>query len=154
MIIGTYVDGRPLGYDEASNSFDVGGTAVGIQDVIAYDQAAHLTWASEDLKSWAYQVSASMAPAAPAAPQYAQAAPVGAIQSHAVPKCLSCGYVGPWKVDGLLRPMDWVIGLLFMVAFGSGLVYLVVVALLRSNKNNRAKICTNCKARNMFAFQY
>ncbi len=74
---------------------------------------------------------------------------------HNVPKCLACGHVGEWKMEPIFRPLDWIIGIIFMI-FGifSGIVYLAVVGLIRSNKNNRAKICPACKGRNMFTFMY
>lgn len=76
-------------------------------------------------------------------------------QRHDVPKCTCCGYVGQWEIEPLIRPMDWVIGIAFtFLACGSGLVYLGVVAAIRSNKDNRAKICPACKARNLFTFIY
>lgn len=74
--------------------------------------------------------------------------------SHKYPKCTHCGYEGEWKLEPIFRPMDWIIGILFMFALGSGLVYLIVVGLLRSNKDRRAKICPHCKARNLWTFLY
>jgi hypothetical protein len=148
--LGTYIDGRALGYSEASQRFDLGGAQVSHDHVRQWDEAGQITWVGDDLRSWAYQLIAYSSALATAASPPATANPT----THQVPKCLSCGHVGPWKVDGLFRPMDWLIGLGFLVFFGTGLVYMLVVGLIRLNKNNRAKICTNCKARNMFAFQY
>lgn len=75
--------------------------------------------------------------------------------THDVPKCTCCGHVGPWKVDPLLTPMHWVIGIvLLFFGFVPGIIYLGVVAAIRSNKNNRGKTCTNCKAKNLFTFIY
>jgi len=148
--LGTYIDGRALGYSEASQRFDLGGIEVAHDHVRQWGDAGQITWASDDLRVWAYQLIAHNSALAAAAATAIPATPT----SHQVPKCLSCGHVGPWKVDGLFRPMDWLIGLGFLVFFGTGLVYMLVVGLIRSNKNNRAKICTNCKARNMFVFQY
>lgn len=71
-----------------------------------------------------------------------------------VPKCTCCGYVGPWKVDSLFRPMDWVIGIILLFLFGTGLIYLLVVGLIRSNKDNRTKICPKCGAKNLWTFLY
>lgn len=144
MQVGTYADGRPLNYSEAGNQFDVGGSPVTPENVSSYDQAGHVSWASEELRVWAHQVAEhAVAHAAVTVPT-----------RHDVPHCLNCGYVGPWRVEGILRPMDWVIGLIFMLAAGTGLIYLGVVALIRMNSNNRAKICASCKSRNMFSFQY
>jgi len=77
----------------------------------------------------------------------------GAVQ-HDTPKCLSCGTVTQWKIEPVLKPINWIIALGLLVFFGAGLVYLVVVALIRSNPNNRAKICPRCGARNMWTFLY
>ena len=75
--------------------------------------------------------------------------------THDVPRCTACGNVGPWKVESLLRPVDWVIGIVLMVlGFIPGVVYLGVTIAIRSNKDRRAKICPKCKAKNMFTFQY
>ena len=51
--------------------------------------------------------------------------------------------------------MDFVIGVgLLLLGFIPGLVYLGVVALIRSNDKNREKKCTKCGARNMFTNLY
>ena len=34
--------------------------------------------------------------------------------THDVPKCTCCGYVGPWKIRPIIRPVDWVITLFFL----------------------------------------
>lgn len=74
---------------------------------------------------------------------------------HDVPRCTCCGYVGQWKLDSLFRPMDYVIGILLLfLGIIPGVIYLVVVGLIRSNKNRRAKICPSCKARNLWTFFY
>lgn len=59
MDVGKYVDGRPLRYDEGTGRFDVGGSPVTAEQVIAYDRAGQLTWASDDLRNWAYQYAAN-----------------------------------------------------------------------------------------------
>ena len=80
---------------------------------------------------------------------------VGGPQRHDVPRCSCCGYVGQWQVESLFRPMDWVIGILLLIlGIIPGIVYLVTVALIRSNKDRRAKICPSCKARNLWTFFY
>lgn len=53
MQVGTYFDGRPLGYDEATHTFDVGGTPVSSSDVMAYDDAGQISWSSPDTRTWA-----------------------------------------------------------------------------------------------------
>ncbi|HZK58963.1 MAG TPA: hypothetical protein VFC59_03740 [Cryobacterium sp.] len=145
--IGAYIDGRPLTYDQTGAGFAIGGTPVSPDDVRAYDAVGQVSWYSAESRAWFHQ---SFPAAATVVAVYGQPAATG----HPVPKCLSCGYVGPWRLESILRPIDIVITVLFFFAFGGGLVYLIVVLILRSNTNRRAKICRNCKARNMFAFQY
>jgi hypothetical protein len=55
MQVGTYADGRPLNCDEGVGTFDVGGTPITAQQMIEYDQAGQISWASEALRGWAYQ---------------------------------------------------------------------------------------------------
>ncbi len=76
-------------------------------------------------------------------------------EKHDVPMCTHCGHIGPWKVSPVIRPVDWVIGVLLLL-FGCvpGLVYLAVVAIIRSNEDRRSKICTNCGSKNLFTFFY
>ena len=71
-----------------------------------------------------------------------------------MPKCLHCGTITKWRTEPLLTGRHWLIGGLLMLAAGSGLIYLGVVALIRTNKNTRAKTCPKCKAANMWTFQY
>lgn len=73
---------------------------------------------------------------------------------HTDPQCTHCGYVGPWKVDHLLRPIDIIIFLIFLWFWGAGFIYLIVVIIIRLNPDRRAKICPNCKARNLWTFHY
>ena len=71
------------------------------------------------------------------------------------PKCTHCGYVGKWEIGPILRPIDYVIGIIFLI-FGvvPGLIYIGVVAAIRSNEDNREKICPKCKAKNLWTFFY
>jgi len=73
---------------------------------------------------------------------------------HSVPKCLSCGHIGPWTEEPLLLPHHIIITLVLLLAFGGGLVYLLVIVIIRSGSNARGKICPNCNSRNMFTFLY
>ena len=74
---------------------------------------------------------------------------------HEIPKCNYCGNIAHWNVGPILRPMDFVIGVgLLLLGFIPGLVYLGVVAVIRSDEKNREKICTKCGARNMFTNLY
>lgn len=80
--------------------------------------------------------------------------PTGPIR-RSVPQCTHCGYVGEWKLGPVLRGMDIIIGLVLMLlGVVPGLVYMGVVAVIRSNKDNREKICPKCKAKNLWTFQY
>lgn len=74
---------------------------------------------------------------------------------HTVPKCTYCGNIEEWKVGPLFRPLDYILGVTFLI-FGviPGLIYMGVVGLIRSNKNNREKICKKCGAKNMFTNMY
>lgn len=73
---------------------------------------------------------------------------------HEVPKCTCCGYVGQWKLESILRPIDWVLGICLLPFAGAGIFYFITVIAVRSNKNRRAKICPQCKARNLWTFLY
>lgn len=74
---------------------------------------------------------------------------------HDVPKCSCCGYIGPWKVEPVLLGVHWVIGIVLMLfGFVPGVVFLIVVAAMRSKEDNRGKICPNCKGKNLFTFLY
>lgn len=75
-------------------------------------------------------------------------------QRHSVPKCNSCGWVGPWQVEPVLLPHHIIIFLVLLLAFGGGLIYLVIILIVRSSESSRAKICPNCGARNMHTFVY
>jgi hypothetical protein len=61
MQVGTYADGRALNYDEATRTFDVGGAPVTPEQVVGYDKAGQVTWASDSLRDWAYQRAGSAA---------------------------------------------------------------------------------------------
>lgn len=71
-----------------------------------------------------------------------------------LPKCTCCGYVGKWKVEHLLLIRHWIIGLILMFAWGTGILYLIIVAILRAGKKNRNKTCPNCKSQNAWTFLY
>ena len=74
---------------------------------------------------------------------------------HDVPKCTYCGHIEEWKVGPLLRPIDIAIGIILLLfGFVPGVVYLGVVAIIRSNNDNREKICKKCGAKNMFTNMY
>ena len=74
---------------------------------------------------------------------------------HEIPKCNYCGNIEEWNVGPLFRPLDYVLGVvLLLLGFFPGLAYLGVVGVIRSNKNNREKICKKCGAKNMFTNMY
>jgi len=73
---------------------------------------------------------------------------------HSVPKCQVCGRVGPWQAEPVLLTHHIVISLLLTLVFGVGLIYLVIVLIVRSDEASRAKICPNCGSRNMHTFVY
>lgn len=73
---------------------------------------------------------------------------------HSVPKCQVCGRVGPWQAEPVLLTHHIVIFLLLTLVFGVGLIYLVIVLIVRSDEAARDKICPNCGSKNMHTFVY
>lgn len=55
MNVGTDNDGRPITYDEATRSFAIGGIATTIDRLVAYDRGGQVTWASDEIRSWALE---------------------------------------------------------------------------------------------------
>ena len=73
--------------------------------------------------------------------------------SNQTPRCTHCGYVGNWTVGPILRPIDFIIGIvLLLLGIIPGVVYLGVVAAIRMNPDRREKICPRCKAQNLWTF--
>ncbi|MBQ7546276.1 MAG: zinc-ribbon domain-containing protein [Clostridia bacterium] len=74
----------------------------------------------------------------------ANANPLGGAQMtyHDIPKCKHCGYIGQPEEEKLFRPMDWGIGLA-TIWFGFGLLYFIVIGIIRSDKKKRQK-CPHC----------
>ncbi len=62
MQLGTYVDGRPLTYNEATGGFLVGEAPVTADQVRAYEAAGQLTWTQPDMAEWFHR-SFPVAPA-------------------------------------------------------------------------------------------
>jgi hypothetical protein len=52
MIVGTYIDGRAVDYDETARAFSVGGTPVSPAQVRSYVAAGQLTWVSTEMGAW------------------------------------------------------------------------------------------------------
>ena len=76
-------------------------------------------------------------------------------QRHDIPRCTCGGHIGQWKVGPVVRGVDWIIGgVLLLLGCFPGVVYLGVVAAIRSNKDKREKICEKCNAKNLFTFFY
>ena len=77
-----------------------------------------------------------------------------ALQTHSIPKCTCCGYVGNMKPGPLFRKNDiiWML-LLFLTAFG-GFVYLAYILITRGNPKRREKKCPHCGAKNMYTYLY
>ena len=68
MQLGTYVDGRPLNYDETTGAFVVGEAPVTADQVRAYDAAGQLTWTRPDIAEWFHR-SFPVAPASASKPR-------------------------------------------------------------------------------------
>jgi len=66
MNLGTYVDGRLIGYDEQTGTLDVGGTPVTPQQLRDYDDAGQVSWELEDNRAW---LDSSFPPVATATPE-------------------------------------------------------------------------------------
>lgn len=58
MHIGMDLDGRNIEFDEASNSFTIGGISSTIDRLISYDRGGQVNWASDELRDWAYRYEA------------------------------------------------------------------------------------------------
>lgn len=83
-------------------------------------------------------------------------APIAGTQ-RTVPRCNSCGYIGNWEVGPLFKTRDLIIGVglcITVVGAPFGVGWLVGTAIKRSNKDNREKICPQCKAENLWTFVY
>jgi len=76
MIVGTYIDGRSLGYDESLYRFSVGTVPVSFQDVHAYDAAGQISWLTDELRTWFHSIDANA---------FAQAAAQASAQYYAPP---------------------------------------------------------------------
>lgn len=73
---------------------------------------------------------------------------------HKIPKCTVCGSITNWKIEPVLLWYHWLIGLILICAYGSGLIYFTIILIIRSKEKNRAKICPKCGARNLWTFEY
>ncbi|GAC1390196.1 MAG: hypothetical protein NVSMB38_07070 [Ktedonobacteraceae bacterium] len=75
-------------------------------------------------------------------------------QMTRMPKCTNCGTITPWQVEPILTATHIIITLVLLLFVGFGLIYLLIIAIMRSNPENRAKICPHCGAKNMWTFTY
>lgn len=62
-----------------------------------------------------------------------------------IQKCPHCGYEGKMKPGPILRKKDWLIGALTFF-FGFGIIYLIIMAIVRMDESSREKTCPNCGA--------
>jgi hypothetical protein len=53
MQIGTYVDGRPFEFDETTCTMRIGTSTITIAQLLGWDQAGQVTWASPETRAWA-----------------------------------------------------------------------------------------------------
>lgn len=60
-----------------------------------------------------------------------------------IKKCPNCGYEGKMKPGPLLRPIDWIITIATFI-IGFGLIYLIVILILRYDEQKREQFCPNC----------
>ena len=67
------------------------------------------------------------------------------LRHHDIPKCRKCGYIGEFQREKMFRKKDWVIGLLTLF-FGFGLIYLIIIAIMRYDEKSRETICPHCGA--------
>lgn len=91
-------------------------------------------------------------------PQGTPVIPVAAaqayMQTHDIPKCTCCGYVGEFKYGPLLTGKDILWFLLLLCLAGAGFIFLLYKLITRGNKKNREKICPKCRAKNMYTYLY
>ena len=95
MIIGTYIDGRPLEYDESHYQFSVGGTPVSLPAVRSYDAQGQIAWSMTEQRDWMYSIDeaafvraheAAVAQTATAVPQSSGPVPPQGFDGSAGPK--------------------------------------------------------------------
>ncbi|MBQ6863899.1 MAG: zinc ribbon domain-containing protein [Clostridia bacterium] len=65
------------------------------------------------------------------------------MQHHDQPKCRKCGYIGEFKREKMFRTIDWAIGLATFW-FGFGIIYFIIIAIIRYDEKNRKTICPHC----------
>ncbi len=65
------------------------------------------------------------------------------LQHHDIPKCRKCGYIGEFKREKMFRTIDWIIGFA-TIWFGFGVIYFIIMAIIRYDEKNRKTICPHC----------
>ena len=60
IVLGTYIDGRPLVYIEATHRFMIGQATVSAAAVRSYDQCGRIRWGQAAQQAWFYQVGAQV----------------------------------------------------------------------------------------------
>lgn len=65
------------------------------------------------------------------------------------PKCLVCGYVGPFQKPPIIYPRDLIISLVLFCLFGAGLVWFTISILQKKPKS-----CPKCKVLGQFTYDY
>jgi hypothetical protein len=129
--IGTYSDGRALHFDEATGQFDIGGTSVTVDQVVGYDRAGHVFWQRDEMRSWAHEYAAAMAPRAPGAGQPQPAVGID-VQGAWCPHCQNRNSVKHTSGFGCVF---WIV---VLVSLGLGLIMIPFLP-----KTWRCLVCGN-----------
>lgn len=66
MEIGSYIDGRPLTYVEATDSLAIGGSPISFTQLSQYDAAGQIRWVSQQWRDWGLSRARSSAAPVPA----------------------------------------------------------------------------------------
>lgn len=59
--VGTDRDGRSISFDETTGHLSIGGIATTIDRLVAYDRGGQVTWASPEIRDWAYEYESKCA---------------------------------------------------------------------------------------------
>lgn len=61
MEVGTDKDGRSISFDVTTGHLSIGGIATTIDRLVAYDRGGQVTWASPEIRDWAYEYESKRA---------------------------------------------------------------------------------------------
>ena len=129
-----------------------------VSNIVGQDSGQLSMAGNQPPQGWTSTAQVSMPAQQPEQPYYqAGLAPQMANlpqQRHDVPKCLNCGTIIQWRVEPILLARHIIIFLVLLLFFGAGLLYLLIVLIIRSGSNARSKICPHCGARNLWTFIY